>query len=419
MALGVLIVEDEQEFRRYLTTAIPWEHYGLRLVGAVDDVEPARTLIATEPIDLVLLDVTLQRGNGLDLVTELKSREPPPRILVITGHSEFETVRRALRLGVDDYLLKPFARQELLMSVLANREHMIERIEEARHHASLQDALREGWLSRMMTGGTPGERAGAVRALADAGLRLPDAPRVVACSTVSPKAGGKSPDAVVRWTSHVTELWQVAVDALDAIVWTGLDGCSYAIVGGIEPQELAWEILDTARDLVVQAHRRLPVTVAVGISAPATDDFQTMYRQAHAARSRADTDHPVIPWDPSMGSAPTDEETTAGHGRHHLLDTATRFIEQYHHDPTLDVQTVAAHLGVSTEYLRRLFRSGLGITCSEAIGRRRIEHAKTLLRASSLSIREIARRSGFRDPGYCARQFRRHVGISPREYRNR
>lgn len=419
MALGVLIVEDEPEFRRYLATAIVWEQYGLRLVGAVDDVDPARQLLASESVDLVLLDITLQQSDGLELVAELKARNPVPRILVITGHSEFETVRRALRLGVDDYILKPFARQELLMSVLANREHMLERIEEARHQASLTDALIEGSLSRLMTSDSEAERTNAVAALSNVGVDLPSSPRVLACTAVSSSVGSERSDTADRWVSHVSDLWRIATDSLNAFVWAGMDACCYAIVGGIEPNDLAWEILDTARDLVTQVHRRLPVTVSVGISAPEVDEFPMMYRQAHAARRTTTAERPVVSWEPSMGVQPTDDEVPAAERGNRQLQKAQRFIEQYHHDPTLDVQTVAAHLGVSTEYLRRVFRAGIGTTCGEAITQRRIDHAKALLRSSSLPVGEVARRSGFRDPGYFARRFRRCVGMRPREFRNR
>lgn len=98
MSLNVLIVEDELYFREYVKHAMR--------------------------IDLVLLDNTLQKSNGLDLVHCIDGLNSRPRIVVITGHEEFETVRHALRLGVDDYLLKPFAKQELLMSILSNREHL-------------------------------------------------------------------------------------------------------------------------------------------------------------------------------------------------------------------------------------------------------------------------------------------------------
>ncbi len=412
VSLGVLIVEDENEFRQYLIDAIPWKRYDLRIVGTVDDVSSARTILQTVRIDLVLLDITLQRSDGLELVDELKKLRPAPRIIVITGHSEFETVRRALRLGVDDYLLKPFARQELLMSVISNREHLLERLKEYRQEATLQETMVEGWLYRLLRADSENE-SGHVRELLDRHhISIPGAPRILICTEIT----YQDQTAVHRrWVRHVSAMWKLTTAQSDALSWSGLDDRIYVLFGGTEASEVGWDAQDMAKEFVGQAHKRLPFRLRVGISCVDSGGtpLPTLHHQALAALVSNSKESPVTVWSEELEiTLPGMDNTT---NRWHRA--ARNFIEDYHHDPTLDVQTVASHLGISTEYLRQIFQQSEGISCINAIANRRIDHARVLLRSESIPIGEIAERSGFRDPAYFSRQFRRIAGVSPREYR--
>lgn len=423
MDLGVLIVEDEGEFRRYLCKAVPWSEYDMTLIGAVDDVGPALELVTHRTPDLVLLDITLQRGNGLDLVTVLREREPPPRIVVITGHSEFETVRAALRLGVDDYLLKPFAKQELLMSVLTNREQLLERIQERKEMASLRSAMIDGWLHRIIRSDSQNEIENLALLLEKHDVCLPTAPRLLAITALENEPSGSSARHR-RWLNGVAEMWRTTIEENQGIAWTGMDDRVYCLLTGREPSELAWDAVDIAEEFTEQAQRRLPFSVTVGISEVDAGSLSLpeLYRQALTALRTAGAEGPVVTYRKRADSRLDDKAVVAAAENHggtlqRWYELARRFIDEYHHDPTLDVQTVASHLGISTEYLRRIFRAADGTTCVEAIKQRRLDHAKTLLEDKTLPIRVVAERAGFSDPAYFAREFRRRVGVTPREYR--
>jgi len=440
VSLGVLIVEDESEFRKYLVDTIPWSRYEMRVVGAVDDVASARTVLARQRVDLVLLDITLQRSDGLDLVDDIKTLAPQPRIIVITGHSEFETVRRALRLGVDDYLLKPFARQELVMSVVSNREHLLERIQEHRHRVSLQERMTDSWLFQLMRSQSHTESEHLGELLLRQEVTLPTPPRVLICAEVV--AAGAPRPLHRRRVGELADLWKLTVRQIDGIAWSGLDDRIYSLLRGSESSEVGWEAQDIAREFAGHAQKRLPFEVRIGISTVDTGDLElrTLHGQAVTALTVTTSTAPVVVWnreldpvDPSVvtardgtvdpphpaGRGEYEDTIEAGPALHRRHRAAREFIDDYHRDPTLDVQTVASHLGISTEYLRRAFQRIEGISCIDAITARRIDHAKVLLRSESIPIAEVAERSGFRDPAYFSRQFRRYVGMTPREYRLR
>jgi len=94
-------------------------------------------------------------------------------------------------------------------------------------------------------------------------------------------------------------------------------------------------------------------------------------------------------------------------------------VSQYLTDATLSVQRLAEWIQCAPDYLSHLFHAEVGETLALYINRQRVNHAKRLLETSSLNISQIARASGYSDPGYFARVFRRLEGETPRECRRR
>jgi DNA-binding NtrC family response regulator len=112
---AVLVVEDERGIREGLVVAVEGlGHRGLAASGLGD----ARTLVASEPIDCVLLDIRLKDGDGLELLRELR-RGPHKEIPVIvaTAYGDSDRTIEAMRDGAFDYLTKPFDLPLLLSTV--------------------------------------------------------------------------------------------------------------------------------------------------------------------------------------------------------------------------------------------------------------------------------------------------------------
>jgi AraC-like DNA-binding protein len=83
-----------------------------------------------------------------------------------------------------------------------------------------------------------------------------------------------------------------------------------------------------------------------------------------------------------------------------------------------DVATVAAHVGVSPDYLRHLFQQREGTTLNQMLNRVRIERAKELLRHSRLPLKNIAAQCGFQTDRYFCTRFAAAAGLTPGEFRN-
>jgi two-component system response regulator YesN len=136
----ILIAEDEDLFRKELAAATPWESMGFVLVGEAADGEAAFALIEERRPDAVLADIRMPGLDGIGLLARLGESYPPeerPFVVLITGHSEFEYARNALRLDAFDYLLKPLDDAELAAAM----SRLKSAVDERRSRLSREEAL--------------------------------------------------------------------------------------------------------------------------------------------------------------------------------------------------------------------------------------------------------------------------------------
>jgi len=116
MSLDILVVDDEQDIRELVAGVLEDEGYETRAAG---DSDAALEAISVRRPSLVLLDVWLQgsRLDGLELLEEIKRRDPSIPVLVISGHGNIDTAVAAIRRGAVDFIEKPFNADRLLLMV--------------------------------------------------------------------------------------------------------------------------------------------------------------------------------------------------------------------------------------------------------------------------------------------------------------
>ncbi|CAL8968980.1 Transcriptional regulatory protein QseB [Rhodoplanes serenus] len=114
--MRVLIVEDNEELARLVVG-------GLGKAGHAADhaatAAEARHILAVETYDAVVLDLGLPDADGLAIVREMRARQDPTAILVLTARAGVDDRVEGLRSGADDYLVKPFAFEELVARIEA------------------------------------------------------------------------------------------------------------------------------------------------------------------------------------------------------------------------------------------------------------------------------------------------------------
>jgi len=112
----ILVVDDEANVRLMLHTTLETEGYTLHMVG--DGMEALR-LLDTTPIDVVLLDLRMAPIDGLAVLREIKALHlrPPPSVVVLSAHSSIGNVVKAIRMGANDFIEKPFLPEDVRRAV--------------------------------------------------------------------------------------------------------------------------------------------------------------------------------------------------------------------------------------------------------------------------------------------------------------
>src|SRR5690606_23780033 len=112
LSASILIVDDEKNIRTSLSRSLSIEGYRCDTTGSVKETVEA---FPTNPYDLVMLDVQLPDGSGLDLLAEIKRARPDVPVLVMSGHGTIDMALEAIRLGAHDFIEKPLSIDKILI----------------------------------------------------------------------------------------------------------------------------------------------------------------------------------------------------------------------------------------------------------------------------------------------------------------
>ena len=108
----VIIADDEAKIRSGLANLFPWNQLGFEITGSFSNGRDAYDFALSTPVDLILSDIRMPLMDGLELSECLLSQKKV-KIIFFSGFQDFEYVRKALRNGVFDYLLKPVKYEDL------------------------------------------------------------------------------------------------------------------------------------------------------------------------------------------------------------------------------------------------------------------------------------------------------------------
>lgn len=134
----MLIVDDEPLIRDGLKTLVPWEQYGFRVADTAGDGREAIAKVKRYRPRLVLMDIRMPGMDGLQAIEQIRQFDEKMHVLILSGFSDFEYARQAIRHRVDGYLLKPVEERELKEYL----ERIAGRLEEEKRSRALEEERR-------------------------------------------------------------------------------------------------------------------------------------------------------------------------------------------------------------------------------------------------------------------------------------
>lgn len=132
MGYHILLVDDEELAIRGIERGVDWDSLSVATVFKAHSMQTAVRMLDTYHMDIVLTDIEMPEGSGIELIRWVKKNKPETACIFYTCHAEFSYAQEALRLGAVDYLLKPIPYDELeqiLKKTIALLKHQDQRRE--------------------------------------------------------------------------------------------------------------------------------------------------------------------------------------------------------------------------------------------------------------------------------------------------
>jgi len=419
MSQRILVADDEELERRALRRILgEAPGPGYEVVEARNGIEALEAARAG-PLALAFLDIRMPGRDGIETARCLRELRPDLPIVFLTAHDRFEYAREALRIHVEDFLLKPASAEEVLAAVdkalgaEARNPEAGGRLESAA--AWLAEELRAG----LARGRLDGE--GYRRWLALKGL-------------------GPAPTAVLAFrrraaTEERPALGSMGLGAFASLAERNLGGSALA---GADFEEGACVHLLAAGDsgekereavdrLLEEARGQLGLELLAGLAfcpeGEGVEDgtgsaFEILLGAARRAAALAGGGRGLIALQPSLRAKDQGflkgarAEGPGGRTAYRALELMDEL-----HAEDLSLDALAALVGVSPSHLSRLLGRHFGLGFAECLARLRIDNARILLGDEALSVKEVAALVGFHDPAYFSRVFRKATGRSPNEHR--
>lgn len=525
--LKALIVDDERMTRETLRGMVPWAALGIAEVDTARDGVDALEKVERRMPDLVVCDIRMPRMGGLELARRLRERDPGCGIIFLSGYSDKEYLKEAIRLHAADYLEKPVNLQEVSTAVERNvralRERASSQAEAARARKVLSDlepllreafaaelcrpgvdlaALRqkhEPWVAGPFLAGplrvavVEAEREGgggavleerlreAVRALDEASsqagapaafalgpdrigvvavgdavgddgrmqrlleeattvierslggvrLRIGFGPGVASAAGAPSSCAGAVAALAMRFYAPEARFLHPPSgrprEARALLDDAALGELQAALAAGELDRAAAWldALAERARTAALPDPR--PVREAYGRALAALLGLAPAWEPAEIRLEQERVREAVRAQRTLAGLAALADATlrrcfapgSGGAAADRRIARIKDYIRAHHAEPDLLVETIAADAGLSESYLCTVFKQACGVTVKDHLTRVRLERAKELLRDTADKLQAVALQVGFRDANYFSTVFKREVGITPREYRER
>ncbi|TYP70676.1 two-component system response regulator YesN [Paenibacillus methanolicus] len=546
MLYKLLLVDDEIDVREGLLQEIDWAAHGFEVVATAENGREASELVERLIPDVVLTDISMPFMDGLALSEWIRREYPNTRIVLLSGFDEFEYAQRAIKLEVDEYVLKPFDGAQIaatLAKVKARIDAEIARREDMEllreHYRTSLPVLRETFLASLLSRKLPGSQI--AEKARTYGLQLAGSGYLVSVISLqtgqeaaSAKPGGGRMSSLLA--SDDLDLQLFAVLNIAEELWNkqGLGRAFIhqdhivllSISAEADHEALLRATLAVLQDTIDQIERFLQLPVTVGVGEPVSglaelkrgyegalqaidyrvlegsnriiyigdverrfvnrlrfdelkeqelvrslklgtgDEVRQVVHELFEEIARTETSYKdyqvyVIELLTAVLKAAKDADAdleglfggsgkifaeiekqgsieatrewfgnlcvklaqTISSSRQHsyrqLVQQAIDFTRANYADSNISVNQVCGHLHISAGYFSSVFKKETKLTFVAYLMNIRMEAAKELLRATDLKAFEIAERVGFSDPNYFSFCFKKQVGISPKEYRNR
>ena len=410
MITRVLIADDEELERRAIRKILENE-VGLEILEAQNGVQALE--LVTSEVSVAILDIKMPGLDGIQVAERLRQNHPDVAIIFLTAYDQFDYARSALRLQVDDFLLKPASATEVVstlhrvLSRIASRENARQSSQSALVRLDSAIDLVAQRLRNDLAEGLPDPEHMA-KFLELQGMDCRPL-FLLECHPTQP----------TTQMNHLGKFAESSFTEGEMVALAGIRGqtmrvLSLGTVGETQPQ---MRQIRQFRE-TVRSESGIGLYIGAAFSATETVHLDAMVTAAHRAVTITNPTNPIMVI--LLGAEPNSsgfETKVAGSTPvPHVVTKALDIIET-RMTQDISLNEVAALVGLSPSHLSRQLARATGKGFADCLAQFRIDSAKKYLANGSLTVKEVSHLVGFHDPAYFARVFRRLEGRSPADFR--
>lgn len=161
----VIVVDDEAEIREGIINKIRWNDLGYEVVGSAENGIEALELVESLQPDLVMSDIKIPFMDGLTLAEHIRDISLPTKVIIFSGFDDFDYAKRAIRLNVVEYIMKPISAVELSATLKKLKEDLDAERESKRDLERMQNlfeasvpVMRDQFIQELLEGRSDEEK---------------------------------------------------------------------------------------------------------------------------------------------------------------------------------------------------------------------------------------------------------------------
>lgn len=144
LVYSIMIVEDEYLVRQGISSLVDFKKFDMQVIGEAENGIEAWEKIQAECPDIILTDINMPQMNGIKLAQLAREQYPQLHIIFLTGYDDFDYALSAVKLGADDYLLKPFSREDVEAMLIKVKEKLDKEKKQQQVHELVEKAEFSG-----------------------------------------------------------------------------------------------------------------------------------------------------------------------------------------------------------------------------------------------------------------------------------
>ena len=152
MLYKVILVEDDPLIRQGLSKIIAWDECGLEIVKCASDGKNALEFLENEAVDICITDIKMPKIDGLTLMKKCNQASYKMKYIILSGYTDFELVKEAIQIGVENYLVKPVNKVEMIQTLMT----IVEKLDSEQKNQEVMNngikVFRENLLYRWIAG---------------------------------------------------------------------------------------------------------------------------------------------------------------------------------------------------------------------------------------------------------------------------